>query len=539
MDAQDFKILKTIDSIQENTNMKNLHTIMDFSRGNFNYHIEHVNKVLLKLGYTDINMSKTILDWKNKNKNFKLSYVIDKTNNYIFSHECRQSIVILMIFMTKNITLEGVSIFLGVSVNTIFNDIQEINSKFNFGWLNTKIRLVNHGKGYSFAGTDIDVRKLFINTLLFIKNQIDFDIIKDQLIKLITFDFKNIKKDLKITNQEIHIKITKIILKHIHKLDFVNLEFETLVFYLMIIYLSKIINVDLSVIKKLDKSDRQIQQFSFNISSIIIDEINDEFKLEHKNQHFEKFILACLLSSPNQKIVCKNQVKELTSFRKYLENLFNNLTSHGYNLDYEYIDSLINYLNYLKHSFLVQLIEEHSKSFKDNFFTLNDRYINLYKIAMPLLSNLDEIVDKQTFMHQKREFIMTIIPCIIDWPIIHDTTNKIETVVVTDLKGGLINWMIINLNETQPQLKVVKIINWYHYQTQRRKFTSMHKVSDSNKILYEPNSTFFNIEREFIEYKTGISQNEQELRSEFKNIITSNKTITEMVEDLLKIFNKK
>ncbi|WP_368486991.1 hypothetical protein [Spiroplasma sp. DGKH1] len=492
IDTKDLKILTRIMTKEKWNNIKELIENLKFSRGDFNYHWEHINKFYKKnnLDQLDVNNLNS-LSYPAIKKSIQL--IFENINDLMLNSQERILLILLLIIIKRTIKLAEIKKFFSISLNSAFNDIQNLITWLAVRFDPNQISIINNGKGYRLLGNELTKRKVLVNVIIEIVNHDNYEVIKTLLFAKLTEDFHNIKADNNLTNQTLFEKI-EITLKDFQKeLQFIDVEIRTLTFILFTIIMRWRWYEDgtlfLSVFEKKIFYEKQI---AFKIAEEILDQLFNKLNFAFPCPEFEKFYFSILLSSSQQMVVCDNIHNDYLLITSFLKHVISNLRTKGYEINEELaINTLWKYLNWLKHTWDKTLIHDYSSKLKLKIIKNNLHYQQLYNDLLTEFTNSNAINFFNIVMARISDIVLQFLVFIIKFPDQNDS-NFQNTILVTNTKGGLINILKLQIKELFPNLHITKTMNVNFYLKHHELFKDYIKISDYNKIEDEHNGIYIN-----------------------------------------------
>ncbi|ARU91901.1 hypothetical protein SCLARK_001374 [Spiroplasma clarkii] len=171
LDAKDRKLLNYLLQSKNKWEINYLCQKLNFSRSNFNYHLEHINNLLCKNNLNPISLKQRENFQVDKVRSFYENIVKKDSAIFLNSNERKLVLIVLLLF-NKQLTLKNITKILEVSVNSIFNDIEALKKDEYIKHL--QIEFYINKQGYAITGNTFNLHKLLINTIIEI-TEIDHD----------------------------------------------------------------------------------------------------------------------------------------------------------------------------------------------------------------------------------------------------------------------------------------------------------------------------------------------------------------------------
>ncbi|QEH62009.1 hypothetical protein SCHIN_v1c08140 [Spiroplasma chinense] len=495
LDKKDRLILNYLIEKNEWESISWLSNKLGLSRSNLMYHVDHINNILVKYHLKPIDLKINYLEGVSQIKTFYdnfLNEVIDDNSNtkIVLSLYERHLTIILFILFNKSVSLKSLSNILGVTSNTIFNDIENIKKS---DYIKTNNISLNINKsGYQLVGDSFSIHKLMINTLFELldingdKNLLYF------LVRNFNFDDYEFLKNSNINNLDFFEDITNIINENLKKISFKNVDNNTMSFILFLVFIRKFkSDLLLEEVKQYIMKKIQFEETKWYIlSSNVINEIKKKYNLQKTDiGHFEKLYLAQIISY-NFSDEINIDSFEIVSWEQIYNNIKVGLENIGYKVNED-----LNKRNFLKCFAYYEIIpfkklydgswlysnkikilkqENFQKFFKD--FTI------LYK------QNKYEDIDENNYFFWLLASIFLV--GVTSIPKVNVLDSSKETYFITDLTNISLNLWLYKIINTFGELINYKIISYEYYSAnkqiikEKNVITNIKELKDLEQIIF-------------------------------------------------------
>lgn len=494
LDQKDRKILTLLLEQKKWDNIDSLCKITNLSRSNLNYHLEHINSVLCKNNLNPIVLKNKKIIYLEQLKNFYENLVKNQENIFLNAEE-RVLIITVLLLFNKQITLSKISEILGVSVNSIFNDIQVLKNDSYIKQL--KITFKIDKKGYAVSGSSLSLHKLLINTIIEI-SEIDRDKnILGFLINSLSFDDFDFLQKNQISNLTLYNEILDLIKGMYQTMSFKNLNGSTLALIVFIIFTRKfdfnLPNEDFEYYHEM-RAKFKLNKW-YLMSSNLIDTIKVKYDLKNYDiGHFEKLYIAQMISSNYSEAISFENIRTDALESTYLQfkNYFEN---KGYT-----ICSTLNQKPFMKTWYYFEIIP-----FKNLFdgYKINKK-AKLFRENPKILGYL---FDFEKFVHQSnfndmknQEYKFWLLASVFlvgikDFPNKKDSHVSREVVLITNLRSLQLNLWIHQVLSIYQHIENYKIISPIYFRQNKERLTTTNQQTfitsceslNASNAIYIPN----------------------------------------------------
>lgn len=479
----DYKDLEILEALKNNLNtkfvkIKDLLNYIKISRNHFYYHLKHINGILKKENLTlDVNN----LSQNNLHKIYNIAFSME---NIFINNNISWYILTFYVLLNDYVKLNIISKLLNISINNAFKIIKKINKIIKEKYKYKNLVICNDGNGYYFYGNELLKRKLIINLSIQIFNNKSNKLILEFIFTKFNLQYK--KQDF--------LKIQNIIIFYKKQLSFIDLTLDVLSFiiYFFLIYKNKFINND-KIYQKIKNKQFYLNQQSYINANNIINKICENFNISFNSNNFEKFFLSCIIFS-KQNIIIDDLDINYQKIIKYINTMFINLTIQGYIINNIAKKYVANYLMYINHKWYFSWINDDSIYLINNFIKSKDNYLLLYNFLLKYINSFNTIMNnKKILKNQIADITVILISHIQSFPkqIINWNKNNNQAIIITSLKGNLINLLKAKAVEIFPMLYIDQIISNYEYQNNKYFFKNYYKISDNIDIQKEIKGIYF------------------------------------------------
>ncbi|AHF57613.1 hypothetical protein [Spiroplasma eriocheiris] len=481
----DSKDLEILEALKENLDqpfkkIKNFLNHIKISRGDFYYHLNHINSALK-------HKNKTLNVTKITKEEFQEIYELITSKQDIFlNSNVGGYILVTYVFLNDYTKLSTISKLLNISVNSAFKLITKINETIREKYHYDKILISNSGNGYFFCGDELSKRKLLINLSIQINTNKSSKLILDFIFNKFNLPY----------GYEDFLKIKNILLSHKNDLSFVELGWDTLslILFITLVYREKFSEGQQLYAQLADHEQFYKHQKSYNIASQVIDEICTTFNVEFTSNQFEKLFLSNMFLSKHEMIVATNDFGyEYQVITNFLQRLFDHLEKEGYTINrHDAQQRLFRFLIWTKYQWENLWTIDATTKLKQDFINSRVEYKTLFKfLTTNLNKNIKEVINKELIEKQIIEFTIIFIPYINTFP--QKDVIRQEAILVTDLKGSLANLLKAKATEMFPNFYINKIISLNNYYKNKNHYDYYLKISNDVNIEKENKGIYFSL----------------------------------------------
>ncbi|WP_342268736.1 hypothetical protein [Spiroplasma endosymbiont of Aspidapion aeneum] len=482
LDTKDLKILHYINKNREWNDVASLSGQIGFTRGDFYYHINHINVFLKQNGYEEVDFSSKNkkIDYKSLKKAWTDYFKTSK--GYALTSSERLWFLIILFTIEKKLTLKDMAFFFSKSVNNAFIDVNNCIHEIIFNYHNHyNVGIENRGRGYVLTGEQNEFFRLLYYSCYQIVNTECSGVVIPIFLKLIDNYCKNDSDKSLLDN---HIEIDRIIKRKFLD-ENMSKDNLTVISLFITILLNNIEKYNLNSFK-FNRTNEFIGLFKglpcYSISSKTIDEIKNVLKHDIEEEESLKVVLATFLFPENIDFLFSQNENKLTSIwmkikdklmeRKYILRNF----IEGYNF--------FSYLLSLKFNVTNDFEFQH----ESKFATEKD-----YVIFMDFLCKNRDIVEIfRNFIHRElteceEENIMYLIYCNISNIYVEQIRSAKNITIISDMDEEFIEGYVSYILEIYKHAKITNVISLEDYTLDNEKYKNDLILSDySEKLLSVP-----------------------------------------------------